>query len=428
MGEEGIGTDAAAQEIRSRLKLLNLLNTFIVLVLFGIILGFLFEPLGFIRDYLPKISLNIIVVMALLLTLAGSVMSRMLTRTVYRMIIDFGAKLETVLHASKEIAEEPHGDILFQKIMDYALLLTDSEAGAILTPDGEKLVFSIAKGVDIDNIQEWSIPRDDGLPGWVASQGVPLYIEDVSASPEFQSSLDLISSCKVRNALCVPLMTKGEAVGVIELVNKRHETYNEKDLNAAVYLAEQAASNIERARKAEDDLNFQVHMTGVLVEAIDYMVPSSQNHSREVARYTNVLTRGLNLTGVEQRQFHFAALLHDIGYVRMTSVLGTQNADLTKHAELGYDILKEINLYRDLAPMVLHHHEHFDGSGYPRGLSGADIPLGSRIIAVAQEFYRLNTSGGSKEDIFEALRQKGDTELDPHLVEIFIKSASEMME
>jgi putative methionine-R-sulfoxide reductase with GAF domain len=428
MGGNGIDTNAAIAEIRTRLKLVNQLHTFVAFVLFAVIVGFLFEPVSGLLDFLPKMSLNIIVLIALVLMLAGSYMTRMLNRHIYRTVTDFNAKLEAVLHASKEITEEMHGDLLFAKIIDFSLLLTGSEAGSVLTLEGDNLVYSVAKGEGIPDVTGWSIPLSEGLPGWVAEQATPLYIEDMSRSAGFYSSLDWVAEYKTRNALCVPLVTRNGVVGVVELLNKREGTYDEKDLDVAQYMAGQAAASIERSRKAEDDHNYQVHMTDILVDAIDYLVPSRKNHSREVARYTNILSRGLDLTDEEQRQLHFAALLHDIGYIRAVPAAGPGEAELDSHSRFGHDILKEINLYRDIAPVVLHHHERFDGTGYPDRLSGADIPLGSRIIAVAQAFYEASELGGNKDERFSALRQRGEAELDPYLVDSFISFARDSID
>ncbi len=110
-----------------------------------------------------------------------------------------------------------------------------------------------------------------------------------------------------------------------------------------------------------------------------------------MAQLSNQIARRLGFSESRLERLHFAALLHDVGMLRVDpSQVGNREAT-RRHAEYGAEMLKPIKLWEDLAPIVRHHHEWIDGSGYPDGLRGESIPLESRIIAVAETFDALTS-------------------------------------
>ena len=135
-----------------------------------------------------------------------------------------------------------------------------------------------------------------------------------------------------------------------------------------------------------------------LVAAVDRRHVSEATHSRTVAHLAESLGRALGAEGNELEQLRFAGLLHDVGKIAIPDRILNKPGPLTeaeqelvrKHPEIGFDLLAGL----ELAPIdqwILHHHEHWDGSGYPFGLSGAEIPFGSRIVLVADAFDAMTT-------------------------------------
>jgi putative nucleotidyltransferase with HDIG domain len=155
-------------------------------------------------------------------------------------------------------------------------------------------------------------------------------------------------------------------------------------------------------------------------------------HSAAVARYSREVARMLGLTEREQELIHTAALLHDIGkFILPDSVLFADRKltdeewELIKlHPEQGARLVERIEGYGPVAEIVLHHHERFSGGGYPTGISGEAIPLGSRIISAA-DTYDVMTSRDSyrrpvsSEAALAELRRVAGTQLDPQVVEVF---------
>lgn len=128
-----------------------------------------------------------------------------------------------------------------------------------------------------------------------------------------------------------------------------------------------------------------------IVSALDARDTYTASHSNRVAEMVLVLAAALGLGPDETTLIHIAAHLHDIGKIAVSDAVlrkaGPLTADewqeMRRHPVTGYNILRRVADFQDIAVLVLHHHERWDGQGYPDGLSGADIPLGSRIIAVA---------------------------------------------
>jgi hypothetical protein len=439
MPERGYAASSIQADIKARLRLLMVLTTFLVTTLVAIILVYMYEPVNVLLDFLPDVSVTIIILIVLVLTAVVFYLSRVLTKRVLSSIGLYSGRLDRILGFTREIKEEIYIDRLLEKAMEFSLSLTGSEAGCILLFEGEELVFRVAKGEGIGGLAGRSVAGDTGIAAWVVEHGTPLYLEDVGISEGFGSSLTAVSDYHVRSALCVPLKTEKGMMGAIELVNKKEGLFDDRDVELVAYLADQAAISIERAEFFEDQKNYEVHVTDMLIDLIDHSLPGElhplrSGHSRRVAQYAGVMAKALGMLENEQRRLYFASLLHDVGYLRALTG-GPSGEEMARlHPFWGHEMLNTINFYRDIAPFVLHHHERFDGTGLPEGLAGADIPLASRIIAVAEAFdAALGTSGeeGGREAFQSAageLRERAGSELDPSLVELFIEAAEGMFE
>jgi HD-GYP domain-containing protein (c-di-GMP phosphodiesterase class II) len=127
-----------------------------------------------------------------------------------------------------------------------------------------------------------------------------------------------------------------------------------------------------------------------IVTALDAKDPYTCNHSKRVGDMTYNLCTYLGMKGREREVIHIAAHVHDIGKIGIPDNILNKNSKLTaeeweymkRHPQIGFDILNKSRHLKDISKIVLHHHERWDGKGYPSGLTKSDIPLGSRIIAI----------------------------------------------
>jgi putative nucleotidyltransferase with HDIG domain len=421
------------QEIKSKLKQVAYINSLVVYVMLAIVALSVYKPLGGVIDFLPEISISLILLIVMVLTLSGMIFLRMLTKRIIDNLSLYEKQLSSVLQFSKDIREEIHSDVVLEMIADTAMELTSSSAVSVLMLVEDDLIFKIAKtDTDIANVRGKSVPIETCVAGWVAEDTNPLYIEDISKSEIFSSSLECVTDFKTASVLCVPLITKRGVIGVVELLNKNGGVYDDKDLEIASNLASQAASAIEKAGFFEDQRNYEVHVTEMLIEAIDHMNPKGRGHSKNVAKYSTILARALEMEEDEQKRIYYAGLLHDIGYLNALRGNGSVAATRKDHATIGARMLSNINFYSDLAGTVMHHHERYDGSGTPKGLVGLNIPIGARIIAVAEAFDRImgdieNPDAVKYESAFTELKSVSGSELDPPLVDEFVNAAREAL-
>jgi putative two-component system response regulator len=170
-----------------------------------------------------------------------------------------------------------------------------------------------------------------------------------------------------------------------------------------------------------------------LIEAIDAKDPYTRGHSDRVREMSLRIGRKLGFTEDRVEGLEYGALLHDIGKLGIKDEVLQKQGPLTpeeyehiqEHPLIGVKIVEEIDFFKDQVPMIRHHHEHFDGSGYPDGLAGEEIPLEARIIAVSDAFDAMTSARPHRtkmilEDTLAEMKKRKCEQFDPHILEIFL--------
>jgi excisionase family DNA binding protein len=176
---------------------------------------------------------------------------------------------------------------------------------------------------------------------------------------------------------------------------------------------------------------------GALLNALDARDGIASGHSRRVANCACAIGGAMELPPTSLRMLELAALLHDVGKIMISEQILGKPGKLTdqetyiiqQHPEMGERIVGEVELLRETMPYVRHHHERFDGLGYPDSLSGEGIPVEARIIFIAEAFDALHsdTSYHQGRDLKESLAEMergAGTQFDPHILGIFIDNVS----
>ncbi len=169
-----------------------------------------------------------------------------------------------------------------------------------------------------------------------------------------------------------------------------------------------------------------------LVAAAGQRDKTAEGHSRRVTRYCTAIGRVMNLSIEELADLKYAAGLHDIGKVaisrRILNKLGKLTDDefavMKRHSTIAIRILEKVDGLQGAAPLIKHHHERYDGKGYPEGLTGDEIPLGSRIISVAEAFDILTSDvpwrdAMDQESALREIEACAGTQFDPIVVRAF---------
>ena len=171
-----------------------------------------------------------------------------------------------------------------------------------------------------------------------------------------------------------------------------------------------------------------------LAAAVEARDPYTEKHSQRMAEYAMATARAMGLSIYSAEVVRYAAILHDIGKIGIPDHILSKSNSLTeqewnqikKHSTIGAEIIKQINSLSDASKIVYHHHERYDGEGYPDGLKGESIPLGSRIIAVIDAYDAMTSrrpyrEALSKEEAIMELKKHAGTQFDRKVVEAFLK-------
>ncbi len=156
--------------------------------------------------------------------------------------------------AARSLALELNVPLLLKKILRSAVQVMDATAGSLLLldPSTDQLVFEVIEGGAGEALSKQRIGRDQGVAGWVATHCEPVVVDDVTTDDRFYAGIDRVSSFTTNNLLCVPLMSKGEVIGVLQLLNKKSgDLFDEDDVNILNIFASQSAAAIESARLYE---------------------------------------------------------------------------------------------------------------------------------------------------------------------------------
>jgi putative methionine-R-sulfoxide reductase with GAF domain len=421
-------SNAIILQIRKRILTVNVIVSVVILSFFGIFSRYAFSQIIPFISYLPDVSVTIIVAAIFFLSVVGLYLSIQLSKETIRIIQDFSNRLERMLSITRDLREEIYGDILLEKIMDYALSITQSDAGyLLLLDDKKKLIFKIVRGEKASQLLGAAVELGKGITGTVALEGKPLCVSNVKGNEQFNPQYDEMTGFETKSILCVPLKTKSGVIGVLEVLKKEGGYhYRPRDEEILIYLADQAAISILKTKFAEDQKNYEIHLTDMLLEAIDFQQPEKKGHALRVARYSNVLANALDMSIEKKKRLYFASLLHDVGFLKIDLDEAYKKDVFMQHPVIGYEMIRQITFYDEIAPFILYHHQQYDGNGYPPSeLRGEHIPLEARIIAIAEAFDAMTSPLSYKvpvnyEDALEELKQKAGTKFDPRLVDLFV--------
>jgi HD-GYP domain-containing protein (c-di-GMP phosphodiesterase class II) len=233
--------------------------------------------------------------------------------------------------------------------------------------------------------------------------------------------------------LAVKIEHREDFYGWLGLVSfNLEEIFRRSELRLLTSIAGQIALVIASTDLYHNLERFLFNMVRSLVFAIEAKDEYTRGHSERVSRYCSLIADEMGLDEKQKNALELASILHDVGKIGIPESILCKTEQLTKeelntirkHPEKGYNILLPLEQLWDSLPGILHHHERWDGSGYPSGLKGEQIPYHARLIAVADTFDAITTDrayrkGKKSKDALAILEKVKGTQLDPDIVEIF---------
>lgn len=269
--------------------------------------------------------------------------------------------------------------------------------------------------------------QQESISAIVFRSGKPMFSNDAREMPVVQEEYEGIFN--LHNVMAVPMRGREEILGVILVGNKRKQVlFTGHDVRLFKTLASAAANAVQHAKLYDRLERSNLSMVKVISKMIDAQEPYTRGHSNRVAYYASRLAQEVNCSTSEVEQIRMAGLLHDIGKLGTAEnmLLAANERRCRKpHVLIGEQMLQDVDFPWEVNHLVKYHHEHVDGTGSPEGLTADQIPLGARIIAVADTFdVTVSVQDGkehSSEEGLAALRAAAGTRLDPQLVNVFIK-------
>jgi putative nucleotidyltransferase with HDIG domain len=342
-------------------------------------------------------------------------------------------RLEILNEVSARLAAEQHLDNLVAELVRATRQLVGAEAVRLVIMERNDLgdmTIRAAVG-DGEVALGGQFGQGDGICTGVAESGAAVRVEVPRDHPAYSSRCDDMGTA-LPGLLCAPLV-RPTLFGAITAAG-RARPFSDDDLALLASLARQGAIAIENTRVHDVNRNFFTHASEMLVSLLDSHDVHYEGHSRAVAALADMVARRLGLPEEDRRTIHFAGLLHDVGKLRLPTGLLASTAPLSaeervlvrQHPALGVEMLRPVAKWGLLAPIIHTHHERWDGHGYPRGLAGTEIPLGGRIVAVAEAFEAMtrSTPYGARRTVDEALTEIeacAGAQFDPSIARLFIE-------
>ena len=303
----------------------------------------------------------------------------------------------------------------------------------LLDQESRELFIKVAYGLDERIVSQSRSRLGTGIAGKVAESGEPLLIENVERSP--LKSAPNNPQYETKSLVSVPLKIGSAVVGVINANNKTSgKPFNQDDLGLLMSFSQRFSKVIERIRTTETPQTF-------LAEAIESFRSLLASRKREapdahndIVRWSVQTGRRLRLSEKEVRVIQYVSSVHDVGMTCVSEeilkkTLELSNAEMEeirKHPQRGAAILRPLEFVELVSQSILFHHERPDGRGYPMGLRGEQIPIGSRILAVLDAYVSMVSdrpfrSRLSPADAVDELVRHAGTQFDPRVVSAFIE-------
>ena len=346
-----------------------------------------------------------------------------------RLLQNIFNKIGTAVTSTKGIEN------LLELILQSLAQGTYASSAAIFLKESHSTSFRLKLSVGFDGIDEnMIIDEKEGMVGRVGNLKKLESAFDVSTNSaayfEFQNSLAKDS------IMVAPLVYKDKVLGVMLVSDKNtHKPFNRDDMLLLKNVTAQTSVAIRNYQLNEDIEKTYLDTITALAVAVEAKDPYSRGHIERVAEYVERLGRQMNLDEEMMRILRNGAILHDVGKIGVRDEVLKKDGPLTleeqkemrEHVIIGVNIIKPIRSMSALSDLVRYHQEFYDGSGYPDGLKGEEIPLTARILKVCDAYDAMTTDRPYRkaltlEDTKKELISKSGKEFDPKIVEEFIKT------
>lgn len=337
-------------------------------------------------------------------------------------------ELSIIYSLSNKLGSEMDVDTICQRVLEEAgrILAVHNISVMLVDTDRNELYTRISAGRDGET-RSFRSCLGTGLFERICRQGEPVTICDITADGRLSFPFP------AKSVLCVPLISDNRTIGMILACDKLSgEEFWSQELKLMGVFAAEVASAIKKAQLYEEINELFIHTVEALASAIDAKDPYTYGHSRRVARLSAAICEELGMYRKEIRQVMLAAILHDIGKIgtpeRILQKPGHLEPEelekIKEHPARGAHILSNIREFNNIIKWIRHHHEWYDGKGYPDQIKAENIPLEARVITVADSFDAMTSDrpyrkGMPASEALRIMNEFAGSQFDPRILAAF---------
>lgn len=365
-----------------------------------------------------------------------------LEQTIVAQLKNREAQLEALMGTGRAINSSLGLKRVLEEVMDTLIALMRAERGFLMLrgSDGQ-LSVRIARGIDHINLAEDAFKVSRTIVERAAATGETILTTNAQEDPRFENQMS-VAAFKLVSILCAPLKIRNELIGVIYVDNRaRAGIFQAQDQELITAFADQAAVAIDNAQLFDDlqaknrelEEAYQATLEG-WVSALDMRDKETEGHTQRVTVLTQRLAKTMGVNDDAMVHITRGALLHDIGKMAIPDSILLKPGALTpeerelmkQHPVYAYDMLKRIEFLLPAIDIPYCHHEKWDGTGYPRGLRGEEIPFAARIFPVVDVWDALTSDrpyrkGLPHDEVRERIKADAGKHFDPQVVNVFLQ-------
>lgn len=326
----------------------------------------------------------------------------------YQKIIDFHTN---IAHINSEIGSISTKNTFYSNIAKLTSELINTKYAFIAELDETKKGFKVKAFYGLNDFNEYS---NDNISLDKLSYRLLNYNDVLQLSGnELKETVDnkFIEDKNIKSLLVTPLVRHNKQIsGIIVCLDDKDRIFTPEEANICKELSQRVIKAISRIEKNDSEKDSYIEVIKSMIDIFESRDISTKDHSKNVSRLSGRISNLLGLSKEEESDVRTAAYLHDIGK------LSTNSDSVKSHTVIGSRILSMSQELRKFSNIILHHHENWDGSGYPDGISGNSIPLHSRIISIANQYETYIRNNTDSEEALAKI--KSSSHYDPEITSL----------
>jgi len=317
------------------------------------------------------------------------------------------------------------------------LMRADACIFRLLDAHSKNLVIQASFGISEKMLKETFVVKlFDSLSGKVAVSKKPLWIQNISENPRIFCHPDVLKQEGFTSIYYMPVIFRRETLGVLSIYSRKERKFSNDEIEVLKIFASQVSMALHESRSYENVYMNYFNTIHALMLAMEARDSYTSGHTERVTTYAMQLARMLKLSNEELEILRYASEVHDVGKIGIPdSILNkpgklnpSERAIIELHPVKGAQMLEPLDFLKSAIPVVRHHHERYDGTGYPDKLAKDKIPILSRIISCADAYDAMTSERSyrkhklSTEEALQEIRNNAGTQFDPHIAGLFVKA------